>query len=82
MCISPVISRRHCFLESSTTLAHTLLPPPLLHGSMSPEERDLTKTSYLGMGGPKSFTLFTFLVMGLCINDDLLQEEPSLLRAE
>lgn len=78
--ISPVISRRHCFWGSSTTLSHTLLPPSLLHRSMSVKERDLT--SYLGLGGSKSFTLFTFLVMGLCINDHLLQEETSLLRAE
>ena len=82
MCVSPVISRRHCFLKTSTTLAHTLLPPLLLNGSMSLEERDLTKTSYLELGGSKAFTLFTFLVMGLCINDYLLQEEASRLRAE
>jgi hypothetical protein len=46
-------------------LAPMVFPPPLLHRSLSLEERGLMKTSHLELGAPKSLTLCVFLSCGL-----------------
>lgn len=54
----------------------------LPYRSLSPKEKALMKTSWLGWSAPKSLTLCPCLTVGLCVNYHLLQEKASLMSLE
>lgn len=61
LCLEDTVSLVSAFLQAPT---HFLLP--LLQSFLSPEARDLMKTSHLGPNVPSSFTLCTSSSCGFC----------------
>ena len=61
LCLEDTVSLVWAFLQAPT---HFLLP--LLQSFLSPEARDLMKTSHLGPNVPSSFTLCTSSSCGFC----------------
>lgn len=74
--ICPAVSGRCCFLGPIHTLALTLFPPSLPHGSLSLEEAGLIKRSHLRSCPSCSLDI---VQLCLCVKYNLLQENASLV---
>lgn len=81
MCVSPIVSRRFCFLSHPPCLVLRIFPPSLQHRSLSLEEKSLMKTFHLGLSAPKNLSGSVYPVMCLCVRSRLPQE-ASLTRDE
>jgi hypothetical protein len=82
--ISPVVSRRPCFFRYFLSpLALTIFLSPL-QGPLSPEGRDLTETSRLGLSVPRTLTLHNaWMWVSVVVSVFLATaEEASLMMAE
>lgn len=78
----------HVDLEASfpwcppSSLALTLLLPPLLQGSLNAEGMDLMVASHLGLSVPRSLTLYSVCLWVSYVYSPLLQEEEALMMTE